>query len=59
MKPCKYCQGIGTQGIGQDYEDCQECGGSGVANNDFALALLGCAALVVVCVVIVVKELFT
>ena len=58
MKPCKYCQGVGTQGIGQDYCDCSECGGSGIANNDFALTLFACAMVFVVCLVIVVKEFF-
>lgn len=33
MKTCKYCHGGGTQGIGQDFGECVECGGFGVRHS--------------------------
>lgn len=56
MKPCKYCSGIGTQGIGQDYCDCQECNGTGLRNYDLLLIGSVSVAVIVACIVTVLVE---
>jgi DnaJ-class molecular chaperone len=56
MKPCKFCNGIGTNGIGQDYCKCVECDGTGEDTRDSWLVVtVSGAALISIVVTILVE----